>query len=108
MKCLHFRSTLTCPISSIDSVLSRIIIDKLFSFDRQITESNEEDEFCSYDLVVRIGGVAYPVRIQETEYGVKAIIDEREIQLETDWEVGETMMTANVNGEDISIHVSGT
>ncbi len=52
--------------------------------------------------------MSYPVTLHETEDGVNVVINGREIQLATDWEVGDTMMTANVNGDDqdISIHVS--
>lgn len=66
----------------------------------------EDDEACaSHNLVVRMGDQLYPVTVNDYDDSITMVINGEEVELETDWAVGDTMMSATVNGEDISVHV---
>lgn len=55
--------------------------------------------------MVRVGSSSYPVTVEENETGISLMMEGREIELETDWEVGEAMMNASVDGNDVTVHV---
>ena len=56
--------------------------------------------------MVQIEGMSYHVTLEDNGDGYTVIVQGRELELETDWEVGDAMMKGSINGEGVTVHVS--
>ena len=71
---------------------------------RQITDYN--DDYNTFDLVVSTDNFSQQVIVEKHISHFSVMIEDQQLEIFSDWEAGDTMMKATINGEDITVHVS--
>ena len=60
----------------------------------------------AFEIVVNIGNTSYPVTVHDFDnYYHITRQDGTVIEIQSDWQLGDPMMSANINNEDVTIHV---
>lgn len=72
---------------------------------RQITDYN--DDYNTFDLVVSTDSFSQQVTVEKHISNFSVMIEDQQLEIFSDWEAGDTMMNATINGEDITVHFEG-
>ena len=72
-------------------------------------QSDKSDPL-SWELVVKCEGESVPVRCEWGEGGLEVWVEGREeaVTITTDWNLGEPMMLADIDGKEVAVQVRST